>query len=173
MSFDVNTFAVASAMIVIGFQGVLFAFFTQVYASEEGFLPRGAVVNRLLAVWDLERVLLIGGLLALGGVAGLAASFAEWHGARFGDLGYVSTLRAYESTLRIVVPSVTALILSCQLILGAFFLSILGIRRARHPVGRDSGTAGIPSGVVQSAPASSELAEPTAGRDFSGELADA
>jgi hypothetical protein len=28
---------------------------------------------------------------------------------------------------------VTALILSCQMILGTFFLSILGIRRAHHP----------------------------------------
>ena len=35
-----------------------------------------------------------------------------------------------------MVPSVTALVLSCQLILGTFFLSILGIKQTRHtPVG--------------------------------------
>jgi hypothetical protein len=154
VTFDMRTLAVASAMVVIGFQAVLFAFFTQVYASEEGFLPQGAFVNRLLAVWDLERVLLAGGLLALAGFAGLAASFAEWHGA-----------------LRIVVPSVTALILSCQLILGAFFLSILGIRRTRHPVPSDVDDSGacIPSAATLPA----GLTERQAGRDFSSELADA
>ena len=37
-----------------------------------------------------------------------------------------------------MVPSVTALVLSCQLILGTFFLSILGIKQTRHtPVGAD------------------------------------
>ena len=32
------------------------------------------------------------------------------------------------------MPSLTALVLSCQVILGTFFISILGIRRARQPV---------------------------------------
>src|SRR5450755_309356 len=49
MIFDLNTLAVASAMIVIGFQAVLFAFFTHIYASAEGFLPQHAKVSRLLA----------------------------------------------------------------------------------------------------------------------------
>jgi hypothetical protein len=32
------------------------------------------------------------------------------------------------------VPSLTALVLSCQVILGTFFVSILGIRRAHQPL---------------------------------------
>lgn len=132
INFDVDTLAVAAAMIVIGFQSVLFALFTQVYASAEGFLPAADRVRRLLAVWNLERGLLAGSLLGLAGLAGLALSFVKWHGARFGDLNY-------ETALRVVVPSVTALILSCQMILGTFFLSILGIRRARHPAAAGAG----------------------------------
>ena len=53
-------------------------------------------------------------------------SFVYWNSARFGALNY-------DHALRLVVPSVTALIVSCQIILGTFFLSILGIRRTRHP----------------------------------------
>ena len=35
-----------------------------------------------------------------------------------------------------MVPSVTALVVSCQVILGTFFLSILGIKQTRHtPIG--------------------------------------
>ena len=33
-----------------------------------------------------------------------------------------------------MIPSVTALIVSCQVVLGTFFLSILGIKHTRHPV---------------------------------------
>jgi hypothetical protein len=32
-----------------------------------------------------------------------------------------------------MVPSATALVVSCQVIFGTFFMSILGIRRTRHP----------------------------------------
>jgi hypothetical protein len=117
----------ASAMIVIGFQAILFAVFTRVYASEEGFLQQRSGLDRLLSVCSLERGLLVGGLLAAAGLAGLAVSVPGWHGAGPG-------LVHGESTVRIVVPSLTALVLSCQMILGTFFLSILGIRRARQPV---------------------------------------
>ena len=39
-----------------------------------------------------------------------------------------------ESTVRMIVPSLTALVLSCPVILGTFFVGILGIRRAGQPV---------------------------------------
>jgi glycosyltransferase involved in cell wall biosynthesis len=142
VTLNLNTLAVASAMIVIGFQSMLFAVFTHIYASAEGFLPRHIRINRLLAACTLERGLLAGGLLASVGVAGLIAAFAHWHDARLGHLDY-------ENVLRFVLPSMTALILSCQLILGTFFLSILGIHRAHHPLvvldaSPDSEPAGAP-----------------------------
>jgi hypothetical protein len=145
VTFDVDTLAVAAAMIVIGFQSVLFALFTQVYASAEGFLPSVDRVRRLLAAWSLERGLLAGLALAVAGITGLVISFAEWHGAKFGDLDY-------RTALRVVVPSVTALILSCQMILGTFFLSILGVRRAHHPaaaaVRETTGSAALPAAAA-------------------------
>jgi hypothetical protein len=146
MTFDLNTLAVASAMTVIGFQSVLFALFTQVYASAEGFLPQHARISKLMAFCTLERGLLAGGVLASVGVAGLIAGVLQWQQARFGHVNY-------ETALRLVVPSVTALIVSCQMIFGTFFLSILGIRRTRHPV------------VVEVDPAASEQAgAPTSAR---------
>ena len=65
-------------------------------------------------------------LACLLGVVGLAAAFTRWHGTGFGHLDY-------ESSLRVVMPSVTALIASCQMILGMFFLAVLGIRHAPEP----------------------------------------
>ncbi|HYZ53097.1 MAG TPA: glycosyltransferase family 2 protein [Streptosporangiaceae bacterium] len=126
VTFDVDTLVAASAMVVIGFQSVLFALFTNVYASAEGFLPDNQQVRRILGTLSLERGLLAGGVLGLAGLVGLVFSFFYWHGASFGALNY-------DHALRLVVPSVTALMMSCQIILGTFFLSILGIRRTRHP----------------------------------------
>ncbi len=116
----------ASAMTVIGFQAIQFAVFTKVYASTEGFLQQRSWLDRLLSACSLERGLIAGGLLAAAGLAGLAMSVPGWHGGP----GLVHG----ESTVRIIVPSLTALVLSCQVILGTFFISILGIGRARKPV---------------------------------------
>ena len=48
-----------------------------------------------------------------------------WQAHKFSGLNY-------EHVLRLMVPSATALVASCQLVLGTFSLSILGIRQIRH-----------------------------------------
>jgi Glycosyl transferase family 2 len=126
VTFDVDTLVAASAMVVIGFQSVLFWLFTQVYAGSEGFLPEEPRVQRMLEKLSLERGLLTGGLIGAAGLAGLIFSLLYWNGQKFGQLNY-------EHSLRLMIPSVTALIVSCQVILGTFFLSILGIKHTRHP----------------------------------------
>jgi hypothetical protein len=143
--FDVDTLASAAALVIMGVQAVLFAIFTHVYASNEGFLPHSNAISRLLRTWTLERGLAIGALLGLAGLGGGIAAFAHWGRATFGHLDY-------DAILRVVLPSATALVVSCQLILGAFFLSILAIRRSGHEQleagGRPHEGAVAVSGVV-------------------------
>jgi Glycosyl transferase family 2 len=126
VSFDVDTLVGASAMVVIGFQAVLFALFTKIYASAEGFLPQDRWAKRVLRVWSLERGLVAGVLLGIAGLVGAFASISQWQVAKFGPLHPTHVLR-------LMVPSATALVVSCQVIFGTFFISILGIRRAKHP----------------------------------------
>jgi glycosyltransferase involved in cell wall biosynthesis len=129
VTFDVDTLVAAGAAVVIGFQLVLFWLFTQVYAGAEGFLPEEPGVQKLLGKLSLERGLILGVIIGLAGLVGLIFSLIYWHASKFGDLNY-------EHALRLMVPSVTALMLSCQLIFGGFFLSILGIKQTRHiPIG--------------------------------------
>jgi glycosyltransferase involved in cell wall biosynthesis len=144
VTFDVDTLVGASAMVVIGFQSVLFWLFTQVYAGSEGFLPEEPKVQRLLAKLSLERGLILGAAIGAAGLAGLIFSVAYWHGKGFHQLNY-------EHSLRLMIPSVTALILSCQVILGTFFLSILGIRHTRHPA-IGSGPSHLATGSPPSVP---------------------
>jgi hypothetical protein len=129
VSLDVDTLVACGACVDIGFQAMLFWLFTQVYAGSEGFLPEQPRVQTLLGKLSLERGLLAGAAVGLAGLVGLVFSLTYWQGQSFGHLNY-------EHALRLMVPSVTALVLSCQLILGTFFLSILGIKQTRHiPVG--------------------------------------
>ncbi len=132
VTFDVDTLVAASAMVVIGFQAMLFWLFTQVYAGAEGFLPEEPKVQRLLAKLSLERGLVLGAAVGVAGLVGLIFSLTYWQANKFGHLNY-------EHALRLIVPSVTALVVSCQLVLGTFFLSILGIKQTRHtPIGAEA-----------------------------------
>jgi glycosyltransferase involved in cell wall biosynthesis len=126
IAFDVDTLVGTAAMLVIGFQAVLFALLTKVYAMEEGFLPHDKRVQRIVDSWSLERGLVVGGLLALAGLVGLVASLVHWQGHSFGELDP-------RDSLRIVMPAATALIMSFQMIFASLFVSILAIRRRSHP----------------------------------------
>ncbi|MBA2895520.1 glycosyltransferase involved in cell wall biosynthesis [Nonomuraea soli] len=125
LAFDVDTLVGASAAVVIGFQAMLFAVFTKVYAAEEGFLPESPRIRKLVSIVTLEKGLVVGGLLALAGVVGLVMSLVHWQVRSFGQLDP-------RESLRIVVPAATALIMSFQTIFAALFVSILGIRRTRE-----------------------------------------
>jgi hypothetical protein len=125
LAFDVDTLVGASAAVVIGFQAALFALFTKVYAAEEGFLPESPRVRKLIDIVSLEKGLVVGGLLALAGLVGLVMSLVHWQVRSFGALDP-------RESLRLVVPSATALIMSFQTIFASLFISILGIRRTRE-----------------------------------------
>jgi hypothetical protein len=132
VGFDVDTLVAASAMVVVGFQAVLFWLFTRAYAGSEGFLPEDAYVQRVLAKLSLERGIVLGAIIGIAGLVGLIFSLTYWQAHKFGQLNY-------EHALRLMVPSVTALVVSCQLVLGTFFLSILGIKQTRHtPIGAEA-----------------------------------
>ena len=125
VTLDVDTLVSAAGMVVIGFQSVVFWLFTRVYASTEGFLPESPRAARVLAAVSLERALILGGVIGLAGLAGMIVSLTSWQAHAFGRLDY-------EHALRVMIPSVAALMLGCQAILGCFFLSILDIKQTRR-----------------------------------------
>jgi hypothetical protein len=125
VTLDVDSLLAAAACFIIGFQSVLFALLTKIYATEEGFLPQSPRLNRILKVATLERSLVAGVALAVCGIAGLILALLLWQGHHFGVLDP-------DRSLRLVVPSVTALVVSCQIILASLFASIVRISRAER-----------------------------------------
>jgi glycosyltransferase involved in cell wall biosynthesis len=120
--FDVHTLAYAFGSMMVGFQLLAFAVFTKVFAITEGLLPEDPRLNRLFKYITLETGLIAGGLLVVFGIVGSLVALSSWARMSFGPLNS-------ESTLRIVLPSVFALVLGAQVIFSSFFLSILGLRR--------------------------------------------
>jgi hypothetical protein len=121
---DVNTLMYAAAAIFIGFQSVLFAVFTKIYGMQEGLLPEDDRMKTLFRFVTLESGIIVGIALVVLGLAGSIWAVSDWGAASFAELDP-------KQSLRVVVPSVVALTLGFQIMLSSFFLSILGMSRAR------------------------------------------
>jgi hypothetical protein len=121
--FSLHTLVYAGAMISIGFNAVLFAALTRIYAVQVGMLPREPKYVRFFRYVNLEMGLVVGAFIFLLGLVGLVISIMMWNQVGFGRMNDP------ETTMRVVVPSVVAMSLGSQIILSSFFISILGIER--------------------------------------------
>jgi glycosyltransferase involved in cell wall biosynthesis len=119
---DTNTLLYAGTAVVIGFQALVFGLLTRVYGMVAGFLPPRPSLQKIAEQGLLERGLVAGLVVFLGGIALGVWSVLRWKGAHFG-------LLVYPDILRIVIPSAVAIIVGMQTMLGAFFLSVLLIRK--------------------------------------------
>jgi glycosyltransferase involved in cell wall biosynthesis len=124
IGFDIHTLLVAAFLCVLGYQIVVFAVFSRIYAALEGFHPHQPMLDRALRFARLESGLLAGALLLLGGALVLAFALWSWRSVGFGNLDP-------RQTMRQLIPAVTLMTLGVQTIFASFFLSLLGLPRVR------------------------------------------
>jgi glycosyltransferase involved in cell wall biosynthesis len=122
VTLDTNTILYAGTAVIIGFQAIVFGLLTRVYGMVSGFLPRKQVLERFTQSNTLEKGLVVGILVFLVGLAGSIYAVVQWSHANFERL-------VYQDILRIVIPSAVAIIVGFQVMLAAFFLSVLMINR--------------------------------------------
>jgi len=122
VAFDVHTLLFAAMAILIGFQSIVFATFTKLFAISEGLLPEDPRLSQLFRYVTLEVGLVVGVLLILAGTGAWGLGLAYWQSHHFGALDP-------EKTLRIVIPGLVCFTLGFQSILSSFFLSVLGMSR--------------------------------------------
>ena len=120
--FDVHTLLFGAMAILIGFQSILFATFTKIFAISEGLLPEDSRLSRVFRYVTLEVGLAVGVLLILGGAGAWVLGLESWRARNFGPLDL-------ERTLRIVIPGVVLFTVGFQAVLSSFFLSVLGMSR--------------------------------------------
>jgi glycosyltransferase involved in cell wall biosynthesis len=120
VSFDIHTLLLAGFACLIGYQLVVFAVFTKVFAMQQGFHPPNPTYSAWFRVIKLETGLLIGALMLLAGVLGTVVAVLSWGAGGFGALDP-------RVTMREVIPAAVLLTLGVQTIFASFFLSILGM----------------------------------------------
>ncbi len=118
LTWDIHTMLYASGAIMIGFQTVIFAIFSKTFAVHEKLLPTNPKIDKILNSITLEKGMLIGSIMILLGLAGSIYSIMIWDEGSFFQYGITITMR-------IVIASVTLLILGFQVIFSSFFFHML------------------------------------------------
>jgi hypothetical protein len=124
LGFDVNTLVFTAGAIVCGFQAIVFYLFAKTYAIRQNLLPVDPLVTRLREALRLEVALLVGAGAVLIGIVLAVLAVGNWGARAFGHVDP-------QQSLRIVVPSVTLMILGLQIMFSSFLLSLLQIETNR------------------------------------------
>ena len=119
---DIHALLYAHLAVVLGVNAILLACFARVYAVSAGLLSENDGLTRWLERLSLERVLVVGVLLILAGMAGSIVAVVVWGSESFEDLDP-------SETMRIVIPSVTAVAIGAEFVFASFVIGVLGLER--------------------------------------------
>jgi glycosyltransferase involved in cell wall biosynthesis len=122
VTFDAHTLLFASLALLCGFQAVVFAVVTKLFAITEGLLPPDPRLERAFNYITLEAGLAGGAFALIMGCGLLLAAVLVWRATGWGRLDY-------SEVMRLVIPGATLTALGVQAVLSSFFMSILGMKR--------------------------------------------
>lgn len=132
LSFDAHTLVFGTVAIICGFQSVLLAVFTKLFAISEGLIPPDTRVERLAGAVSVDRGLIIGVVMFACGLVLLGLTVAAWARKDFGNL-------VYSDTMRLAVPGLLLTALGFETVGASFFVGVLGLKLRREPVEVDQG----------------------------------
>lgn len=118
INWDVHSMLYSSGLVMIGFQAVIFAIFTKTFAVHEKLLPMNRQIEDILSKLSLEKGLVTGMIFVVIGIAAFVYALLIWQDGEFFEIGV-------SGTMRIVITSVTLLVLGFQLIFSSFFFNLL------------------------------------------------
>ena len=122
VNFDVSSLLFCAAGTVLGAQLVSFWAFAEIFAMGEGLVPADPKLMTAFDYVTLEVGLAIGFAMLVAGLLGAIVAVQVWRSTGYGPLDAAATMR-------VVIPSVTLMILGAQGIMSSFFLSVLGLKR--------------------------------------------
>jgi glycosyltransferase involved in cell wall biosynthesis len=122
VTLDVHTLVYAALAVSLGYQSVIFALFTKIFAISERLLPPDPRLTKLFDYITLESGLLSGVVMAGCGTVLSFYALSSWRAQAFGALNP-------SHTLRMVIPGALLIQLGVQTVLSSFYLSVLGLRR--------------------------------------------
>ena len=120
LKLDLHTLLVCCMATIVGLQSLSFAVIARSYATVRGFLPRSDRLEKVLGFLKLERLLVIALIIGMIGLAGTMWCLIRWSEVSFGHL-------EYGTVLQILMPSITLVAISMQLVFTSFFAALLDI----------------------------------------------
>jgi len=121
VTLDVHTMLVGSLLVTVGYGAMTTAFAMRIYALVEELGPPEPGLERAFSFLTLERGLVCGVLVLLGGAALIGLQVWKWYAAGFGPLDTSVTLRP-------TILGATLVAVGAQTVLISFVYSMLGIR---------------------------------------------
>ena len=121
-TFDVHTLLFASLGFLLGYQSIFFALVAKSFAITEGFIPKDATLAGFFHFATLERGLVLGLIIVLGGLLMLLSEVLLWIHGGFGPMDY-------SRTMKWVIPGATLTALGFQTVFFSFLVSMMGISR--------------------------------------------
>jgi glycosyltransferase involved in cell wall biosynthesis len=118
IGFDIHTMLYGAAALIIGMQAVWFALFSTQFAIGIKMFPDDRRTLGVLDELTLERGIVAGATLSLLGFAGSVYAVLKWGQGDFGPT-------TPTAMMRVVIPSLTMMIVGVQIVLGSFFMSVL------------------------------------------------
>jgi hypothetical protein len=119
---DAHTLLFGTLALLMGYQTVQFAVFSKVFAIGQGLMPKDRALDNYTNWFTLERGLVYGSILLVAGLVALGFAVDSWRLAGFGALDYATTMR-------VVIPGMTAAAIGFQTIISSFFLGVLRLAR--------------------------------------------
>jgi glycosyltransferase involved in cell wall biosynthesis len=122
VTFDAHTLLFGSLSAISGYQALLVGLLAKTFAVSERLLPPSRTLVRVQEILSPDLWLGLGTASLIFGAILLLLAVNQWRVHDFGALDYATTMR-------LVVPGVTAATLGFQTILNCFLLSLFALRR--------------------------------------------
>ncbi|GAB1688831.1 glycosyltransferase family 2 protein [Krasilnikovia sp. M28-CT-15] len=127
VEFDINALVYACVAVLVGAQLLLFGGFAELYGHFEGIVPQRP--HRWVRWLSFERCILIGLSLVFLGVLGTSVALTSWGQTGFGHLDP-------RGTIRLVLPSATAIAVGVTVVFSGLFASLLTLRGVSPAAGQ-------------------------------------
>jgi glycosyltransferase involved in cell wall biosynthesis len=119
LHFDIHYMVLGSLLALIGFQVITLGLYAKVYAISEHFEEKSRTLNLIFKYFNLERGILLGSLIFIGGLSINLYILFVW---LIGDFAFGGQPRLREAIL-----AMTLMVIGLQTVFSSFFLSLLGI----------------------------------------------
>jgi len=121
VAFDIHTLLLSGIAIVLGVQTLSFAIIVNQFAINNKLLLHDSRFLSLIEKLPLERILITAVLMVLSGIFGIGYGVFFWGTVDFGSL-------ISSHMMRILIPSVTLVVVGFQIIFASFFREILSLK---------------------------------------------